>query len=162
MLTRDNLWLFERLTRALGDEKMVGFCFRQDVTQHGHQDLDEAKICISFFFFCISLCIHFGSSRSSCELLPDFPIKGHLKRASSYARGLTLHCLPEWHNNVADFFKKLLSNISSWHAILVLHAACLRVQTGAILEYLIPATFSKSYAMNNRPVCTKQQKMQFA
>ena len=94
LLTRDNLWLFERLTRALGDEKMVGFCFRQDVTQHGHQDLDEAKICISFFLFCISLCIYFGSSRSSCELLPDFPIKGHLKLASSHVYQRTDFALP--------------------------------------------------------------------
>ena len=46
LLTRDNVWLFEKVNTSSGDEKMVGFCSGQDVTQHGHQDLDEAKICI--------------------------------------------------------------------------------------------------------------------
>ena len=89
------------------------FFARQDVTQHGHQDLDEAKICTRFF--CISFCIYSGNSRSSSEL-PSFCIEGHFKLASPGPEKngqlrLTLHCLRECHNSVADFFEKKFSAI---------------------------------------------------
>ena len=131
------------------DEKIVFFA-RQDVTQHGHQDLDEAKICT--FFFCISASTpEILGQAVSCQVFV-------LKDIWSLH-----HCTPESRMVNWDWLciacksvitvlqissRKIPSNISGWHAILVLLLRHTFLKECRSLN-MQNSVFTESYAMNN-------------